>query len=648
MTRGVRQGVLTSSDLRKRLGLNIKDNRKFIELLKACKEDNKITNEEYILSIPLKESTIKCYLYSIVTDEMQRTKIEEYVQMASLLYTRGSFIANLLALKELGAISGDANIPKYNFKCNNEVLQFAKFIENDNFKQCFLPERWPSGKEPRNPSISTILTENSHLNNILPAWQDIMSVSGWDNVINRMYSKYRANIQNHVMVHLPKHLDNYLKTVELEEPIYRDALISCFKRLKPIVAHNEDFEFIMQLRIRLGILEVDQYFPKKFEYCKENIDLFMFFVKHGVTKGNYLPLSGIERKYCYIDSKVIRFMFPDLYKATKQRLNRDPLISDILDINPESFRRRRKSLRQKLRKEYRGKNNKRLKKKWNRLGRSNMPINAKIFSIETDGVGLSICIQRPMDILDEKKPLQNFEIDPKEKPVMVGIDFGRAKSFAVFSLFGSMSMVALKALDHALSLKTLKNVRPAGTAAISSDPIKKPETIILTRRQYYFDIKHRIRMKWEKQRSNMNPIKDILIQLSINGGKGNLLYYIQTFITHIEELKKEYLFNKERALWKMRLYRLKKKSLDKHVQKIFKIGKGRPIVLGLGDAKFLPTGRHEKSMPTSQIVKTFIKAKYNYNNKVCLKTINEFSLFFPFGTMSMVALTALDHALSLK
>jgi hypothetical protein len=74
----------------------------------------------------------------------------------------------------------------------------------------------------------------------------------------------------------------------------------------------------------------------------------------------------------------------------------------------------------------------------------------------------------------------------------------------------------------------------------------------------------------------------------------------------------------------MRLYRLKKRSLDTYVGKIFKLGKNRPFVVGLGDATFASSGRGELSMPTCQIGKAFLKAKRKHNHRVILQEIDEF------------------------
>ena len=591
MTRGVRAGILTCTDLRNRLNLNIKtDKTKLEDLLKQCKDQNLITEDEFKRSIPLSDSTIKCYLYSVVTDLNHRDKIEQCVQQTSLLFTRGSFIANFIALEIFGDIKPSEKVSKFSFDQNDQVTQLYDFIENDNFKQCFLPERWPSSKVPREPIIDNILQKYPHLNTLLPDWKSLMVTSGWDNSINRMYSKYRANVQNHIMVHLLKYIKSYLKVVELEQPDCRDDLISCFYgKPRPIIAHNQDYEYFIALKQYLGVSDTYQYLPKKLEYNPSFVQLFMFLVKYGVTQGTYLPIANIGRKYCYFDAKIIQYLLPTTYRHVKQQLNREPMFAEILNITPESYNHKRKLIRKQLRQKYK-KDNKKLKKKWKRLGHSNIPRNCKIYSMETDGVGLSLCIKRPIDIY-HKHQNQEDNISRLDNPTFAGADLGRAKLF---------------------------------TAAVSVDGTKKPISIVFTRRQYYHDIKHRIRMKWEKQRSSQEPLRQVLIELSSQGGQSNLLHYTQVISQNLEVLQNEYSINKERALWKMRLYRLKKRSLDTHVNKILQLCKNRPVVIGLGDATFATSGRGELSVPTCQLGKAFLKAKRRHSSLVVLKSISEF------------------------
>ncbi len=236
---------------------------------------------------------------------------------------------------------------------------------------------------------------------------------------------------------------------------------------------------------------------------------------------------------------------------------------EMFDITPEAYRKRRKLLRKKLRD--------RLGRKWSRLGCSNMPKDATIASFETDGVGVSLCIQI-------KLPLFKSENDTEEvlnDPVFVGVDEGRAKLFA---------------------------------AAISTCPYHKPIGVTYTRKEYYYDIKHKIRTRFEQERTSIPEVRNVLVSLSENGGKQNIVTYLHTLATNYNVMKSEFLENKERALWAMRLYRLKKRALDKAVRRVVGVTK-RDMVIGIGDAKIAPTGRGEKAVPTAQLLKVFVRAQ---------------------------------------
>jgi hypothetical protein len=209
MTRGVIKGKVTTSILKERLGLNPSCKTKLPELQRLASEKNLITPEEFKLSAPTSVSTIKCYLHSVIKGPLLRDSLEKYAIMASKLYTRGTFIANIIATEKLGTIVEHKTTPKWNVTTLPvNVHDFYNFVQDENmFKQVFLPERWPSSQAPRHPWIDNVLETNAGtLKHLLPNWLSLMCTSGWDNAINSMYTKYRANVENHVKVHLFRHL----------------------------------------------------------------------------------------------------------------------------------------------------------------------------------------------------------------------------------------------------------------------------------------------------------------------------------------------------------------------------------------------------------------------------------------------------------
>lgn len=152
--------------------------------------------------------------------------------------------------------------------------------------------------------------------------------------------------------------------------------------------------------------------------------------------------------------------------------------------------------------------------------------------------------------------------------------------------------------------------------------MKKPISVIFTKRQYYHEMKHRIRMKWEKKRVENNNLKPLLTSLSNNTG---FINYVSIIAENYKKMENEYLIDKERALWKMRLYRLKKRSLDRAAQRIFDVAKKESIIIGIGNASFAATAKGEVAGPTIAYYRALLKAKYRYPNHVKIISIWEYN-----------------------
>ena len=614
MTVGLKKGQLTVAVLRERLktppdkkGIYLKD------LLIEAVTKKLITKEEFDLTVPKKESVVKCYLYSMITNTEHRNKIEKYVLAASQLYTRGSYIANLIALRVFGNIETHEVYPRFQNMLTITKPLFDLLEENNSmFKQVFCPERWPIEKprlkdkekvkekvKLRLTMIQEILDANQILmNNLRPDWLSVMKVTGWDNSINRMYSKYRANIQVSLMNHLPRLLTKYLGKVEMSDQTNRRLLSGLLEKpLRPLELHNDDYSHILSIRDMLGH-NMNEYIPKDLEYSDALFDLAIGLKKLGVDQGTYFPVSDFGRKYCYIDLKIAKYLL-----GTKD--TKDKTFTEIFNLTTEGLKAKKKQVRQKRRKDSKRinnrkkekeaknkKNKKKKKKKRKRNGSQGIGTFKKgsdIASFETDGVGMSMVVKTPIDIF--KKPFQE-STEPLIDPVFIGVDEGRAKLYA---------------------------------AAVSLKGTEKPIPITFTRRQYYYEMKHNIRMKWEQSRKVATKINQLL---SLHSKNTDFAGYLETVNANLEDIKNEYLISKERALWRMRMYRLKTRSLDNAVQKLFDAAKGRSIVFGIGNAKFASSGRGELSMPTTTFARFIKKGVNRYvkrtNAKAMFYGIDEF------------------------
>jgi hypothetical protein len=606
MTRGVKQGVLTTKDLRERLGISDeekpdKDKKKkkktkkeeekkegFCDLLLKAKELKLITDKEYEDSIPRKESVIKCYLYSVITDQNVRDIIDKYVVIASQFYIRASFMANILANKYLGqTISIDVKKSTYPF-IDLDLIEYIEplynIVNSEDFKHFFLYERWERGGKDLFREVSNILTEyRDILEPFTPIdWLSIMSVSGWDNCINRMHSKYMVNIKNHVTVNMSNVFKKYFKNIDINKQFsdakeaknYRHQLFQLLT--KPIDSDSKDkfntidYEYVISLRKYFDVKD-DEFMSWDIDYSKKSFCIFMLLTRYGITNSTYLPVAKIERKYCYIDIKIARFMFPKLYKEKKIG-DQEPLLSEIFDINPSEYNKRRRALRKTLRKE--GKK----KSKWRKIGASNMPKDAEISSFETDGVGLSICIKRKIQMPTKiKKVVTTEETKSLANKVVMGGDGGRAKIM---------------------------------TVAVSKKGIKKPVTFFFTKKQYYYEIKHKVRIKINQEHTRSNNMESINYILSLNNGKKSFLTYLERLSAlYNNGIKQFSLVDKHFAMWRMRTYRFKVRSKDSAVQRLFNMSGNKDIVFGIGNAKFASTGKGEKAVPTTSFNKAILKAK---------------------------------------
>lgn len=548
------------------------------DLLKEAYNKNLITEKQYIVSLPKKFSVLKSYLYTYIKNEFHRSQIEKYVKLYSKFYIRGTYIANLLCKSKFVSYK---KIERINLNIlSNNATQLYNLIENKNvFKQIFLPERWPTKEIELHDWIGN--TRDTHQNILSHLYDEnyknLMPVTGWDNALNSMYIKYRANIENHVKVHLLDNVKKYIQKVcECED---KKLLINLFERKpRPLCISNNDYEHIVELREYIGINKYNC-INKFINYNEKNFQLHIKLIRSNSINSTFLPLATLTRKYAYIDTKLGQFLFRE--KSIKD--TQDKHITEILGLTFENIKKIKKEKRKSIRKK---------KKNYkNGMGVS-IPKYSSIISIETDGIGLSIklesAIKEVININNEIK-----EEDKLENPIFVGIDTGRAKIFTASIMTNS-------------STREIQNV-------------------VYTRHKYYYEIKHRIRKNLilQKMREDIE-LQNIHNDLSLDNGKRNIQTYITKQHNYSNKLLNEYLESKEYALWRMRLFRLTVKSRDNSVREIIRKANNRPIIIGMGDAGFSSNSKGEKSVPTSGILKAFYKQKFIYHQPIKIIPIDEF------------------------
>ena len=657
-----------------------------------------VTSAEVDETVDRQETTTSCYLYTHIEDPLRRVAIDEYVVASSQLYRRGTIIANLKAMHTIGSTSDTDRTsqpcPRFDPALQDQFGDFADAvlggddIRNSAAKQVFLPERWPSATVPRDAGIQVVLDAYGDLIPSLPDWSHVMKPTGWDNAINRMATKFLGNIKVHAQKNIVSAVLGYLEGVSLHDDGARSSIVDVVKmRLRPLAIHDDDMAMVLLLRKVLGVQDDDAtwYTPKEAAFSRDLLSLHLFLVRYGANGRSYLPVASRGRKYCYLDTKIATSLFAEAgrrdttsrattKKRCRSKVPRDPdaaststqpvdddesppstasvpstvSVGDLLGITDQTFNARRKALRKTLCRQYRkrarsetpGRRKKRLERlarRWGANGNGHLRRGSRIDSVETDGVGLRLCVKTPIDLSpfivpvplepateasasapkkrkrsarQKQPPPPYFDaVDPKNRdlpaPIIVALDNGRAKLFS---------------------------------AAISSSAIKKPTSMAFTRRRYYFEMGHQRNRRWELERTATIPlVAAALVQLSSSGGLRNCdLQRWQAYLTadraNEDVLHAEYVVFKERALWRMRMFRWKRRSLDRATQGLLsKATRGerveRPLVFAMGDAGFASTGPGELPAPTAAITVAFRRALARVSRggrKVVVFSINEF------------------------
>ena len=656
MTRGQRDGALTRAQLIARLktlpdawavcGKSV-EKKTLMHLTGHCIHYSLLSKKEVEETVPRSDSTLPCYLHTYITKEQHRQAIETYVVAASKLYRRGTLILNLIAQKVCGPrLPGASDImvsvlrPRFDAAFNHEAFgRMAQLlqppdggtIEENTLKHAFLPERWPSSRSPLDAGVDAIVRQYPNLPGP-PDWMSIMSGTGWDNAINRMMSKFAANIKVHACARIAFAAKKYMSCVPLDPETARWLLTDCtVLKLRPIIAANDDWEMAMTIRrLLMGETNGEYSFrwvecgvPEKTAYTPEVLLFHLFLARFGVAERSYLPVASRSRKYAYIDTKVAHHLFK--LEASSKKVKDDEVststsVGQLLGLTPAEFNKRRKQVRAEIRRRYRAKrssetNTKRkeklakMAKRWSRIGSSHMPAKARVDSIETDGVGLRLILKVQKDISSFVKPMEPppsndpvltirrprapkamdvvQPLEAGENPIMVTLDTGRAKLFS---------------------------------AAISTSAVKKPATQAFKRTRYYHEMKYMARMKWEQRRmQEVDGMKDAVDKLSRTGGTKNCdpeawSNFLRAEAADRARLDAEFVSNVDRAKWGMLMHRRKKSSLDQALARLIKKATenqpmDRPLVIGVGDGGFPSCGRRgELPAPTSELSKAITRA----------------------------------------
>jgi hypothetical protein len=566
------------------------------EIVWKAFEANLINKNEMNESLIKRYSTIPCYLYTHITDENFRNIIEEYVLNYSMLWSRGTYIANLVAislipLNILNPFIHNNDVPVPDFLCDENEL-----------KKCFLPERWILKDLEIPKEIKDIVEQHKELlDTFLPDYKKCMCDSGWDNAINHMGTSYLGNINVQILSHLYSKFLSYLKdNILLNIQTNREQYIHmvCSKLFPSTEIHIDDYEFIDKVRKYFNIKPSEFINKKSLFFSKlnnKNWTLHLFLLSQKNNKiSSILPYSIIGRKYSYLDIKIANALLPKKLKTQMLQLSsmdtESSELQKLFGLTRTIFNKTRTKQRNKLRKKF--KNNEKLKKKWKKNGRSSLPKDTKIVTISTDGIGLRICLE----FIPKKNYNETSSIFLEKNVVNVGIDTGRVRLITACSSDGNVSMI--------------------------------------TRKAYYRAQRHKQSQEFEKSKMKDTPWGQAINDLSKSGGFKNKdmttwINALNILSDNFEIIKSEQLISKTRALMKMRRFRWKKSFFDQKLKTIFKPAwKDKKLLnIGLGDGDFPCTGKGELSVPTTDLqrsIKRVIKMM-NISKMVKIVPIDEYN-----------------------
>lgn len=567
------------------------------ELVLLAFQNGLIDEASYKESLNKRTSTLACYFHTHVQDPKLQSIVEKYVKAYSMLFTRGSWLANLACLIQ----HQEGNLPK-EFPTNETVLSIPSFLKDENFmKQAFLPERWLLKGKIINEDLQRAYTQYQEpLSHFLPNYQEVMSDCGWDNALNHMGTSYLGNVKTQICTHLIRRLESFVKEkLYCNESTNKKSLWFAVKApLSPnSLIHEDDYEWAMSVRNALGL--------KEYEWLNNPEDLNDYvwtlhhwllykFEGHEASSHSILPVSTLNRKYAYIDEKVANSLIPS--QIRKHLLDRTENhsgtnLQKLFGLTRKAFNKQRSLLRKKFKAKY--KDSKKLKEKWSKIGRGSMPLGATVKMLKTDGVGLRICL--------EFIPTVNEILPPKradmfENPFKIGVDTGRVRIL---------------------------------TCANDNEEVQ-----IISRKAFYRAQRSHLTEAFEKERMTNTAWGTVLGNISSTGGfkNGTLLTWekaLEACVEGKDELVREQLEDKTRALMSMRRFRWKKSFFDRSFKKIFKrsLEKKQQTVFGLGDGDFASTGRGERSVPTKSIelkIKRFLRM-HKLLELVKIRRVNEYN-----------------------
>ena len=599
------------------------------ELALLALDNGFISNDEFDASVNSRCSTIYSYLWTHVSDAAYREQIEKYVQAYSRLYTRGSWLANLAAIR---ALEVAPQLPEHFPVANapGELLDPPAFLMNENdVKTCFLPERWLlKGHAIHQQVLEAYDQHRDRLDALLPDYGAVMSDCGWDNALNHMGTSYLGNAKTMILSSLSKRIEKYVKNVYPKHPSTNGVGLWLTIRAPLSPSNNvanSDFEWAIHVRNCLGV-SLDAWFetPENFSSYVWTLHLWLQrrLAADPDKQFSLLPVSKLSRKYAYIDHKVANSLLPTRQKRAMLEVTAEhdgSALQKVMGLTRELWHKRRADVRKRIRQRYRmnAEGKEKMRAKWKRIGRGCLPKRASVQCIRTDGVGLRLCL--------EFKPTEKevrARVQSSERIGKCGEEECRSCNNGCHSSHHSQSCAFCQsaAEQHLAGADT-------GRVRMITCADQDGRVCILGRRGYYRRLRHYSEKRVEdarridRQTGTQTPYGAALNAVSASGGFRNAsmdtwIAAMDATVTHVEILVQEQIVDRTRAMFRMRRFRTQKAYFDQRIKQLIRPSMKRPdrwldpnarsrpsrtVTLGIGDGMFPSTGRGEQAVPTTSI-----------------------------------------------
>jgi hypothetical protein len=380
---------------------------------------NIISEEQYESSWSGIVRCVKCYLWTLIGREygLARKKMKEYASVCSEVMIRGSILANLMATFAIR---------------ENRVDEMFAVLKKDKIRQVMLPEFFAPEKRER--LVNDVLEQCADCILPCPRWERVMSRSGWDNALKYLSNKYLTAVACHVYVHITARCKKYIDATCDQ----KDACKALFFQGK--TEHNlssQDLDRVQRLRSFIGAATGALKQPEKLTSKLFELHILLLTSDVKGIKGSVMPVSSWSRSYHRACARV----FNELMKSVSCGMRFEEAFSpSMVECKlRDSRKKKRKSVRSRMKGRAFSQKRKNVQRSFYR-----MKNGRRVSSIETDGYGVSLVVNIPIDakIMEEKeedvakrmqKQTESFlnAYKNSDSCVLAGNDLGRRNFYTI-------------------------------------------------------------------------------------------------------------------------------------------------------------------------------------------------------------------------